>query len=180
MANFHQSHKPFSRKWPYKESVPYYSIPVVFPGLQYPPQKRKFRNLRKSAELLPFNEGNMFTAFQITSSRGSLTKKFLTFNLHTSNIPTDGKEEQAKYNWPSEPTLISTFSHQKHKKTQVNEEEWSGVQIYNLIAPNPNLLDYLNLDYNIFGLLYNIPASCFLCFLISFISSDTWLVDTIR
>ena len=35
------------------------------------------------------------------------------------------------------------------------------------------MLDYLNLDYDIFGLLYDIPASCFLSFLISFISSDT-------
>ena len=35
------------------------------------------------------------------------------------------------------------------------------------------LLDYLNLDYDIFGFLYDIPASCFLSFLISFISSDT-------
>ena len=35
------------------------------------------------------------------------------------------------------------------------------------------LLDYLNLDYDIFGLLCDIPASCFLSFLISFISSDT-------
>ena len=35
------------------------------------------------------------------------------------------------------------------------------------------LLDYLNLDYDICGLLYDILASCFLSFLISFISSDT-------
>ena len=35
------------------------------------------------------------------------------------------------------------------------------------------VLDYLNLDYDIFGLLYDIPASCCLSFLISFISSDT-------
>ena len=35
------------------------------------------------------------------------------------------------------------------------------------------MLDYLNLDYDIFGLLHDIPASCFLSFLISFISSDT-------
>ena len=35
------------------------------------------------------------------------------------------------------------------------------------------LLDYLNLHYDIFGLLYDILASCCLSFLISFISSDT-------
>ena len=34
------------------------------------------------------------------------------------------------------------------------------------------VLNYLNLDYDIFGLLYDIPASCCLSFLISFISSD--------
>ena len=35
------------------------------------------------------------------------------------------------------------------------------------------MLDYLNLHYDIFGLLHDIPASCCLSFLISFISSDT-------
>ena len=35
------------------------------------------------------------------------------------------------------------------------------------------MLDYLNLHYDIFGLLHDIPASCCLSFLISFISSET-------
>ena len=46
----------------------------------------------------------------------------------------------------------------------------------NIIEPifsRLSLLDYLNLHYDIFGLLHDIPASCCLFFLISFISSDT-------
>ena len=93
-----QSHEPFLRKCLYKETIPENMVD---------PQK-KLGNLRKSAELLPFVEGNMFTMFQTIFSSSSLTK-ILTFN-----IPTDGKEEeQAKYPWPLKSTQISTFSHQK-------------------------------------------------------------------
>ena len=68
-----------SRKCLYKKSDPEI--------LAYPPKKSG--KLSKNAESLPFVEGNVFAAFQITLSSDSLTKKILTFNLHT-----DGKEEQ--------------------------------------------------------------------------------------
>ena len=86
-----QSHEPFLRKCLYKDTIP--------ENMADPPpqKKKKSGKLRKSAESLPFIEGNVFTTFQTISSSGSLTKKILTFNLHNC-IPTDGKgEEQAEY-----------------------------------------------------------------------------------
>ena len=52
-------------------------------------------------------------------------------------------------------------------QTRITPTEWI------VMGFHTSLHMRLVLDYDIFGLLYDIPASCFLSFLISFISSDT-------
>ena len=65
MANFHPNHKLFLRKCLYKETIPEnMADPQIKSG-----------KLRKSAELLPFIEGNRFTMFQTIFLSGSLTKE---------------------------------------------------------------------------------------------------------
>ena len=99
MANFHPNLTSRSR-----ENVYIKKLSLKF----WRTTPKKSGKLRKNAESLPFIKSNVFTAFQIISSSGTLTKKILNLNLHT-----DGQEEQVKYHWPLESTQISTFSRRK-------------------------------------------------------------------
>ena len=99
MANFHPNLTSRSR-----ENVYIKKLSLKF----WRTTQKKSGKLRKNAESLPFIKSNVFTAFQIISSSGTLTKKILNLNLHT-----DGQEEQVKYHWPLESTQISTFSRRK-------------------------------------------------------------------
>ena len=99
MANFHPNLTSRSR-----ENVYIKKLSLKF----WRTTQKKSGKLRKNAESLPFIKSNVFTAFQIISSSGTLTKKILNLNLHT-----DGQEEQVKYHWPLESTQISTFSGRK-------------------------------------------------------------------
>ena len=107
-----QSHEPFSRKCLYKESDPEI--------LAYPPKKSG--KLSKNAESLPFVEGNVFATFQIILSSGSLTKKILTFNLHT-----DGKEERGfdvkKLHTKCSPLAVCPFENDNCCMAHLSKQE---------------------------------------------------------